>query len=57
MGQTWPQQVWVKKTIHEEETHSSKEKVPGAAVSNEGDAEIVPGHERASHNWFSGKKV
>ena len=40
-------QAWVEKTVHEVETHwlSGKEKVPGVAISKEGDAISVLGHE------------
>ena len=43
-----PLQAWVEKTVHGMETHwlSSKEKVPGAAVSKESHAVSLLEHER-----------
>ena len=53
------QQTWIKKTFDGVETHwlFGKEKVPSEAVSKEGDADSLLGHEITHHNWFSWKKV
>ena len=50
--------VWIEKTVHEVEIHwlSSKEKVPGTAVSKEGDADSVLGQERRHYYWFPWKR-
>ena len=52
-------QAQVKKTVHRVETHwhSGKEKVPGAAVNKEGDADSLLRYERTYHYWFPLKKV
>ena len=50
--------VWIEKTGHLVEIHwlSNKENVPRAAVSKEGHADSVQGHER-THDLISLKKV
>ena len=50
-------QAWVEETVHEVETHRlpSKEQVPGIAVSKEGHAVYILGHEKSHHYWFPWK--
>ena len=50
-------EAWVEKTVHRMDTHwlSSTEKVPGAAVSNEGHADSLLGHWRPYNYWFHWK--
>ena len=50
--------AWVKKIVLGVETPwlSGKEKVQGAAVSKEGHAYSLLGHERSHHYWFSWKR-
>ena len=53
-----PQFAWVKKTVHQVETHitSGKEKIPGAAaVSKGGHANSFLGYERTYDYWFPWK--
>ena len=52
-----PQLAWVEKTVEGVETYwlSSKEKVLDTVVNKKGDANILLGHERVHHNWFSWK--
>ena len=54
-----PQQAWVEKWVHGVETqwHSSKEKVLGAMVGKEGDADNLLEDERIHHYWFPWKTV
>ena len=49
-----PRQACVKKTVHVVEIHwiTSKEKVPGEAVSKEGHADCLLGYKRTHYNWF-----
>ena len=51
-------QAWVKQTVHGVEIHwlSSKEKVLCPAVSLEGHAKSLPGHERIYHYWLPWKR-
>ena len=46
--------AWVEKTVHGVVTHwlSGKEQVLNAAVSKEGLADSLLGHERIHHYWF-----
>ena len=46
------QRTWVEKPVDEVETRwlSSKEKVPGAAISKEGHGDSLLGHESTHHD-------
>ena len=54
----FPQRVWVKKTVHGDETHwlSGKKNVVDAMVSKENNADSLQGHEKISHKWFPFKR-
>ena len=53
-----PPWAQVKKIVDGMKTYwlSGKEKTPGTAVSKEGHADSVLGHESTHHNWFPWKR-